>query len=525
MRRNKLTILTLMVVGLLMYISCRKVDTPQNEQGRPNLIEEKFFSSHRTADPIEMALVEFLKRNNEKEKFVEKTVKQIGYPRWDKAITKAKARVNGRGSSDSSYNTYYIPFVRDSQNFVNASMIIRTSLSDTSFTYKCDWQYSQIQNNITSISDSAEYFALFFMTLDNNVFGYRKFNIVDTNLFKHGNHRPLQVSFDSANINGRNNLFALVEFCQDVTISFNDCTYPGYAECTPTCDGCYECTSSLSYEYCWEEYVYTGGGGGGTGGTGGGSGGSGGGSTPPECGGPTPAARSNVAAPCGGGGGWTPIPTDGPYVPKHSEGMEQQPSIVSEWDIQTFSPQTLPSFSDFDSNYPKDSTGCELDTPSVYAMAGGPLYAAHLNDTINFGNACALRTSIALTKCGITIPLIRERQADGSYRNVTKLGANGKYYFITANDLYWWMIKTFGTPPATHIVTRGEAPDGEFSVKLPAENGIYIMRALDNSLNGFGATGHVSLHTTIGAVQCGHLYGSNTEVGGGIRDVSLWKLN
>ncbi len=209
----------------------------------------------------------------------------------------------------------------------------------------------------------------------------------------------------------------------------------------------------------------------------------------------------------------------------HIEGIEQPSSVIENWDIQIFPPQILPTFIVYDSNYPKEENGCEMGSSAVYEMAGGPLYILHLNDPVNFGNACALRTSIALTKCGITIPLIRERLANGNYRNVTKLGSNGKHYFITANDLYWWMIKTFGAPPPSHVVKPSQALDGEFSGKLPAENGIYIMRALDNSLNGFGATGHVSLHTTTGAVQCGHLYGSNTEVGGGIRDVSLWKLN
>lgn len=85
------------------------------------------------------------------------------------------------------------------------------------------------------------------------------------------------------------------------------------------------------------------------------------------------------------------------------------------------------------------------------------------------------------------------------------------------------MIPTFGMPPATHVVTRSEAPDGEFAGKLSAEKGIYIMRAREPSI--FEATGHVVLFNSGSPVPGGHLYGNNSEVGGGIRDVSLWKLN
>jgi hypothetical protein len=34
-----------------------------------------------------------------------------------------------------------VPFARDSQNYVNAAMVIKASTTDTSFEYRCDWQY------------------------------------------------------------------------------------------------------------------------------------------------------------------------------------------------------------------------------------------------------------------------------------------------------------------------------------------------------------------------------------------------
>jgi hypothetical protein len=84
-----------MFVGLLMYVSCQKVGISQQDPSNPNTLEEKFFNSHRTADLTEKALVEFVKKQNNKLHFVEKTVKQIGFPRWDKAIIKKSSPING----------------------------------------------------------------------------------------------------------------------------------------------------------------------------------------------------------------------------------------------------------------------------------------------------------------------------------------------------------------------------------------------------------------------------------------------
>lgn len=310
MKGKNLLLLTLSLVGLLACVSCRKTDAPQKqEEPIAASVEDKFFNSHRTDDPAEKNLVDFLKRQNEKRHFVEKTATQIGFPRWDKALTKGGLRANGRTASDSA-TLIYIPFVRDSQSYVNASMVIKASSSDTSFSYLCDWQYSNRQNSATAINDSAEYFAVFFMVLDKSVFGYNKFDLTDTTLFKGNNRKPVCIKLkDAANADGRTTLSEVVK-CQDVTIYFEDCTYQGNPACTPTCDHCPLCMGSISYQYCWSEYVGTGGGGGGsTGGGGGGSGGSGSGDgTPPNCDGlpVARAMRTQCAAgwePSGGGSG------------------------------------------------------------------------------------------------------------------------------------------------------------------------------------------------------------------------------
>ena len=96
-------------------------------------VESKFFNSHRTNTAEENALINFLQRKNNKEHFVAKTVAQIGYPRWDKMLKKSNkktlvvgdAAVMGTGGSTTADDVYYIPFVRDAQNYVNAAMVIK----------------------------------------------------------------------------------------------------------------------------------------------------------------------------------------------------------------------------------------------------------------------------------------------------------------------------------------------------------------------------------------------------------------
>jgi len=145
MKNIRFNIFLFVLIASTIYVACRKVDHQQApDEINGNNIEENFFNSNRSSDPTEKALVDFIKRINDKEHFVEKAVKQIGYPRWNKIISPSASRRAGKAISDSSGITYYIPFVRDSQNYVNASIAIRANPDDTTFSYLCDWQYAQM---------------------------------------------------------------------------------------------------------------------------------------------------------------------------------------------------------------------------------------------------------------------------------------------------------------------------------------------------------------------------------------------
>ncbi len=61
MKLHRLLIPGLILVGLLVYTSCRKIDRQADQPVNVNP-ESRFFKSHRSSDPLEEALVNFIKK-------------------------------------------------------------------------------------------------------------------------------------------------------------------------------------------------------------------------------------------------------------------------------------------------------------------------------------------------------------------------------------------------------------------------------------------------------------------------------
>ncbi|MEQ1554984.1 MAG: hypothetical protein ABL929_12435 [Ferruginibacter sp.] len=303
MKFKLILVLSIFCFVIITNHSCRKSDsllTPND--GRQVSYDDKFFNSHRTNDYAENKLVQFIKNANIKNNFVNNLVPKIGFPRWDKMLTYgSKYNSNSFAQNNDSTHTYYIPLVRDSQNFVNSSLIIVADPSDTTFRFNSDWQYKYLQNSPTSVLDTAENFAILFMKLDREVFGYKKFKILDQNLFKKDNKKALRVELlDSV---PQNNMDL---GCSVTTISWEDCTAPTSDQCSNGCDNCWQCTSELIFEFCSGLDVI--GISDGTGGYSGPSGQPGNGG----CSGCGAGGQQGPSSP-GGGGGWQPvIVNDGP---------------------------------------------------------------------------------------------------------------------------------------------------------------------------------------------------------------------
>lgn len=286
MRINKLNIFLFLLAGATVYVSCRKMDQRHAEPAGQNP-ETRFFALHSSNKPLIQSISQYFKHLNEKDHFVEKTIQRIGYPRWDKAVTVKSPAVFHRGASDSVELTY-IPFVRETEDFVNASLLVQTSATDTLYKYICDWQYQYVKKGVfEDTAITAERIALTLITLDKEVFGHTKYDLTDNALFSHylpdslrGQQTYLEIGTQNT---GRNEAMGA--------------PIPVYVSC-PLCVFTY-----------WQIIFYYnlnsiqnwglpegGGGGGGSGG-----------STPPEC--PSVTGKNNIAQPCQPG--WVPDPGGG----------------------------------------------------------------------------------------------------------------------------------------------------------------------------------------------------------------------
>ena len=176
-----LVVILLSTLTLIFYTACNKYASDDLIHSQTSPTVQRFFTANQPKEKYVVGLLNFVRRNNDKYKFVETMVDRIGYPRWDKAITVTQS-MQGRNNLVDSTSITYIPFVKDSQNYVNASLAIKTELNDTSYQVFSDWQYSYFQYG-SGTDSSAERFAVMFMNLDQNVFGNRTYNIIDPNLF------------------------------------------------------------------------------------------------------------------------------------------------------------------------------------------------------------------------------------------------------------------------------------------------------------------------------------------------------
>ena len=164
--------------------------------------------------------------------------------------------------------------------------------------------------------------------------------------------------------------------------------------------------------------------------------------------------------------------------------------------------QTKPSWNNVFKNYPKNSSGGDLDVSNVCALIGGELSSSGIT------NACAIRVSRALNYSGITIPEIVGQ---------TKKGGDGKNYFLYASHLKNWLSKVLGPPDIHKKVSEiGIDPSKYYDHLIGIQNrGIYIMKP--KSAESFGATGHATLW---GGLDC--IGGKNYF--GAASDVYIWRL-
>jgi hypothetical protein len=225
---------------VVFLFSCRKEQAGVSIP--PEIIAERFFNEHRTNSTEEKQLIDYLSRLNAKKGFITKTVERIGFPRWDKLVkcsflSNSSGRVAtnstvSTGGQDSATN-YIIPFVRDTENHVNAAMFIKTDKGDTTISYLCDWQYTKYRTATSTAL--AEDMAVFFMFLDRQVNGYDEFEIIDTTIFRVRNYKAHLVrlgNIDSSSVR-KDYYWSFETLCQGIWDFYISYCWKPLGDCNP----------------------------------------------------------------------------------------------------------------------------------------------------------------------------------------------------------------------------------------------------------------------------------------------------
>ena len=490
------------ILFALLLQSCKKSDQVASPEKELSSLERKFFFTNRTGDLTECKLVDFLIRQNRSKSFVEKTTKIIGFPRWEKMITlKRKSGISGRGASDSLLTTYFVPFVRDSQNYVNASLIISVYPNDTTFAYRSDWEYQYKTHGSPAVDSTAEAHAVFFMFLDNRTFGYTEFYLTDDELFPLsqpiiGGKKKLSFLSISTQSTGKGQSAGYYENCVD----FYVCGSPSSPTCTGP-SGCDYLNCSLppgSPGYCYLVTTVCVGGwqdptGGSSGSTGSGSstGSGGGGGSPDPCGSISPQKNQTASLPCGPG--WNGIGLPNSYTifiingvtfttlnyPGINNGLPwrwwENASILAPfgglsygaWAINFLSLNPQLPFSAFQNLFMTPSEGPEEGDPdesfwnnpnTTFLPQPLPSWGAFENA---FPKSEYYTKSQVWALIGGEVGTIVDSSANTCAARVSRAlnysgviiphipmqtfqGSDGKYYFLMAMHLNRWMRKTFG---------------------------------------------------------------------------------
>jgi len=328
--RRLLTISSVLFIsGFILtaiVISCRKA-AMQSVEIKADEPAIKFFTNHQSQDATIVAAENFVKQQNEKYKFLSSLTKRIGLPYWDKSMVFSRLYA-AKGSSSDSVSVVYIPFARDSEKTVNATLIITMKPADTTFRFLYDWQYPEYGFDTTtnmqrwSAKDIFHIFTLF----DKNIFGVNKFLITDKNLLTSLERELIRrsgLNADSVKVvrelgeertsAGKAEGMMPIEVCTNYTICIQPCS-PAQARGSllSKAESLACCHEYGTEEICTTYYVDDGGGAPpsqptGPGG-GGGVGDPGGGWEDPCPSGPVQ-PRGEFIEPCGDPG-WQPAPTD-----------------------------------------------------------------------------------------------------------------------------------------------------------------------------------------------------------------------
>ena len=120
MRRTKLLTAVLFLLLLISYSACKKTDgtAPASTSA-----SDRFFTVPSNAPDVIKRIAEAVGKQESRHHFVNRLVKQIGYPHWDKAIIGSTAGKTNKNDAPSGFQFIYIPFAREADNYVNSEFL------------------------------------------------------------------------------------------------------------------------------------------------------------------------------------------------------------------------------------------------------------------------------------------------------------------------------------------------------------------------------------------------------------------
>src|SRR5215204_3499045 len=133
MRKQTSILFWFILSSVLLYFSCRKLDSEIPTPERPVAID-RFFNLPASADPRLKAIAQSIRAQENEHPFLKDFTKRAGWPVWDKVkIIDPRNGISSRRAGADSSTLVYIPFVKDSAITVNAVLRVNLEAADTSW--------------------------------------------------------------------------------------------------------------------------------------------------------------------------------------------------------------------------------------------------------------------------------------------------------------------------------------------------------------------------------------------------------
>ncbi|RYF88877.1 MAG: hypothetical protein EOO03_07340, partial [Chitinophagaceae bacterium] len=303
-------------LSLLLLTGCKKEDNLYSQIPNTNGEAAKFFKVPAGASPAVKRIAGELQRRNEAKEFVIDFALTSGYPVWNKVVQYSRGTNSlpqsleaVPGIADTTVIT--IPLVLENTAYVNGyieATLVDTTITNLSFNVAAAYKLLQTTGSNLAAIPANKYATKYFL-LNKEVFGYKKFQLRDSTLFRLPNQqsghfiRQVEIITDSLGHESNSSIS-----CYTLLVTWN-CGVCGLGQGVCVAGG----GGSAYYEFCSpisgnDDWGDSGGSGTGSGtgtGTPGGHGTGGTGSPSPQY--PCPSNPALNCPPPSGGIGWIPL--------------------------------------------------------------------------------------------------------------------------------------------------------------------------------------------------------------------------